>query len=151
MRKPHREGNKVNYNELTQTALSQTWAADLKAKIDLENKAILADRQKYLDSRQGIGVGDFVFCGEKSLRVAHDWGDCVQLTDGIYGASFYLGNGCLSYSGGLNPGIDKDKFKPTNEFRIGPVWFFSQNFAMAHNGYHTNATFRVWILNEVSE
>lgn len=138
----------MNYQKLSALAQGADWAAAEKAKVDLENLAILANRQKGLDARDGIGVGDFVIIGDKSLRVAHDWGDAVQLTDGRFGASFYLSdNGFVDFSGGLDPAINRTKFTPTDERRDGPVWFFSQNYAAAHNGYYTNASFRVWTLN----
>ena len=136
----------MNYQELSQAAQSQQWAADAKAKVDAANVVILAKRQAFLDAREGIGVGDFVIDGENMHRVAHDWGDSVQLTDGRYGSSFHLGDGYVSFSGGLNPGIDRARFLPTDERRAGAVWFFSENWARAHNGYHTEATFRVWKL-----
>ena len=83
--------------------------------------------------------------GAKTLRVAHDWGDSVQLTDGRFGASFYLGeDGFVDFSGGLDPAIQKLSFVATDERRDAPVWFFSQNCVMAHNGYHATAKFRVW-------
>ena len=136
----------MNYQEITQMAISQPWAAKYKAAMDADNVVILASRQAYLDTRQGIGVGDFVIDGEKTYRVAHHWGDSLQLTDGRYGQSFYLGNGYVEFSGGLNSPIDIGKFEPTDERRQGHVWFFSQHHVGAHNGYHTEAAFRVWRL-----
>jgi hypothetical protein len=136
----------MNYQEISQLAISQEWAAKYKAKIDADNVAILATRQSYLDNRQSIGVGDFVTDDEKSYRVAHHWGDSLQLTDGRYGASFYLGDGYVEFSGGLNPCIDIARFEPTEERHEGAVWLFSENHTRAHNGYHTTATFRVWKL-----
>jgi hypothetical protein len=136
----------MNYRELKGLAHYHEWAAKLKAPIDGKNKKILEERQRYLDQRTGIGVGDFVLDGENTLRVAHDWGDVVQLTTGEFGASFYLGDCYVDFSGGLEPGIDKLRFQPTDERREGAVWFFSENWARAHNGFDTNATFRVWVL-----
>lgn len=136
----------MNYQELTQAALSQKWAADYKEKIDLENQAILAQRQTLIDKRENIGVGDFVIAGDNVLRVAHHWGDLIQLTDGRFGESFYLSaSGHCDFSGGLNPGIPVERFEATTERRYGAVWFFSQNIAQGHNGFHAWANFRVWI------
>jgi hypothetical protein len=136
----------MNYQDISGLAPYEQWAADKKAELDIENVAILAARQTQLDARTVIDVGDFVIDGEKILRVAHDWGDSVQLSDGRFGASFYLGDGYLDFSGGLDPSIEKNRFSLTDERREGAVWFFSQNRTGAHNGYHTNATFRVWAL-----
>lgn len=136
----------MNYQELTREAHNHECFARLKADADKKNLAILQERQLFLDKREGIGVGDFVLDGDRTFRVAHDWGDRVQLTDGIYGASFYLGSGYVEFSGGLNPSIDKERFLSTNERKEGAVWFFSEDWAEAHNGYYTQATFRVWKL-----
>ena len=137
----------MNYQEIAGMAPYQSWAAAYKAELDAENEILLAARQKDLDARTEIGVGDLVTDGAKTLRVAHDWGDSVQLTDGRFGASFYLGeDGFVDFSGGLDPAIQKLRFVATDERRDAPVWFFSQNCAMAHNGYHATAKFRVWSL-----
>jgi hypothetical protein len=138
----------MNYQELSRVAQNWDWAANYKAKIDVENAAILATRSAALAAREGIGVGDFVTDGDKTFRVAHVWPESVQLTDGQYGESFYLSDGgSVSFSGGLDLPVPKAKFTPTDERREGRVWFFSQNQASAHNGYHTEAAFRVWTLN----
>lgn len=140
----------MNYQELTQSAMcGEKWAENMKARIDRENEEILMARQHGLDNRTGIGVGDFVRYGdgEPVYRVAHHWGDSLQLTDGRFGASFYLGkDGYCDFSGGLMPGIDIRKFHATDESMSGPVWFFSQNNAKAHNGFYAYAQFRVWEL-----
>jgi hypothetical protein len=140
----------MNYRELSQHAEfnGAAWAVAQKVEIDAKNVAILAERQKGIDARAGIDVGDFVIDGDKVYRVAHDWDHSVQLTDGRFGASFYLSeNGFVDFSGGLDSPIDKSKFKLTDERREGSVWFFSEDHVEAHNGYHTTALFRVWGLN----
>lgn len=134
----------MNYQEIAGRALFEPWAATYKQKIDADNQKILAARQSWLDARDKITRGDFVLDGDKVLRVAHDGGDAIQLTDGEFGASFYLGDGYVEFSGGLNPSIPKARFALTDEKRMGPVWFFSQNQVEAHNGYHTQASFKVW-------
>lgn len=137
----------MNYQDIAGMAPYQPWAAKYKADLDAQNILILAERQKGLDARTGIGVGDFVLDGDKVLRVAHHWGDGVQLTDGRYGASFYLStDGHVSFSGGLAPPIPLERFEASEERRKGSCWFFSQNNAMGHNGWPTEAEFRVFRL-----
>lgn len=140
----------MEYRKIAGLADSQPWAARYKATLDIDNEAILAERQVLLDQRQTIGVGDFVIDGHTLLRVAHDWGEGVQLTDGRRcGGTFFLGDGFVDFSGGLAPGIkNKSRFLPTDERRLGSVWFFSRNYVTAHNGYDTHAKFRVWKLVE---
>jgi hypothetical protein len=137
------------YRELAGLAHFHEWAAKMKAEIDKKNLAILEQKQKLLDDRTEIGVGDFVIDGDKLLRVAQVWDDDIQLTDGRYGASFYLSNGSVSMSGGLDPAIDKTRFLPTDDKRDGSCWFFSENYVRGHNGYETTAKFRVWRLVDI--
>ena len=136
----------MNYRELAGMALCHEWAAKMKTGIDEKNAVILAERQRAFDRKEGIRVGDFVTMPDGSTqRVAHHWGDSVQLTDGRFGSSFYFGDGgYCDFSGGLNPGIDITRFILTDERRAGSVWFFSENYVTAHNGYHCEAMFRVW-------
>ena len=136
----------MNYQELAGPAHFEPWAATYKATVDAENGRILAARQSYLDGREGIGLGDFVIDGDKVFRVAHHWGDSIQLTDGVFGASYYLGDGFVEFSGGLEPSIPVARFMPTDQKRLGSVWFFSQDSVQAHNGYCTKANFKVWQL-----
>jgi hypothetical protein len=134
----------MNYQEIRQMAEYEPWVAKYKAKIDAENALILTQRQESLDKHTEIIVGDFVLMDGKALRVSHVWDDSVQTTDGRYGASFYLGNGYVSFSGGLDPAIPLDKFHLTGDKREGDCWFFSQDHARAHNGVHVKALFKVW-------
>jgi hypothetical protein len=137
----------MNYAELQQYSHNNGWATKRLEQANTTNTELLAKYQKHIDARSFIAVGDFVRDGDKLLRVAHHWGDSLQLTDGRFGASFYLGrDGNCSFSGGLNPGISIDRFQPTGERREGSCWFFSEERVEAHNGYHTSANFHVWDL-----
>jgi hypothetical protein len=137
----------MNYQDICRLADygGQQWAQKLKAEHDAVNVLLLEARQARLDAREGVRVGDFILAGEKVLRVAHDWGDDVQPTFGNPGGSFYLtdGGGC-SFSGSLDSCIPKTSLTLTAERRAGSVWFFSRDYAEAHNGYYTEAFFRVW-------
>ena len=137
----------MNYQEIDGLArCGESWAQKLKAEHDAANLIILADRQEKLNRRSGVRVGDFVITPAGEVwRVAHHWGDCLQLAKG--GSYYFTDGGGCSYSGGLEPGIDIEHFSETSELREGPVWFFSRNHAMAHNGWYTSATFKVWKLN----
>ena len=140
----------MNYQEICGLARyeNENWAKQAKAKHDAENVVILRDRQAHLDASDGVRVGDFILSGDKVLRVAHDWGDEVQPTFGNPGGSFYLTrNGFCSFSGSLDCSIPKTSLVLTEERRAGSVWFFSRDHSMAHNGYDTEAFFRVWRLD----
>lgn len=141
----------MNYQELKSMAYHDEWVRPMLAKADAADAIILAERQRGLDQREGIDVGDFILDGDKVLRVTHNWGDSVQTTCRRYSvsedASFYLGeDGYVSFSGGLDPAIPKTRFELTDERRDGSCWFFSQNMSMAHNGHHVTAKWKVWRL-----
>jgi hypothetical protein len=71
------------------------------SKFDNRDEQILQKRIQIRQEESDIQVGDFVRLLDGTIkRVAHDWGDRVQLTNGIGSGSFYLGNGYTSYSGG---------------------------------------------------
>ncbi len=106
----------MNYQELSGIAAYQAWAQPLKQKIDAENETILATRQRFLDRRTKIGVGDFVL------------------------------GGAISYSGSLGEPIQLDRLQPTEEKRTAPVWIFSENDVRAHNSVYLQADFRIFRL-----
>lgn len=141
----------MNYAEITAATAFSASMAELKAAHDADNLKILARRQEALLARRSIGQGDFVVSANGEVRrVAHDWGDFVQLSSGgRFGGSFYLGErGYVSYSGALDPGIPASRFEATDDLMEGDCWFFSRDFATAHNAYRTKARFRVWRMRE---
>jgi hypothetical protein len=88
------------------------------------------------------GVGDWIkFADGLVLRVSHVWDDGVQYT---YGGSFSMGDGYVSYSGGLEPVIKLDTLTLTDEVKQGAVWIFHHNHWKAHNSVHTAIDFRVY-------
>lgn len=91
-------------------------------------------------------VGDWI--REKSgrmTRATHDWGnDSIMQHGGGEFGQFYLGDGYISYSGGLDTGIKKASLKLTDEVKTGKVWFFKNDYAMAFNGIDYMIDFRVY-------
>lgn len=76
-------------------------------------------------------VGDFVIMPDGSYdRVAYVWPDVIQTCTG---GSFYMGCGYASMSGGLKPGIPKDKFKRIEEIKTGRFWTFHHDCQQADN------------------
>jgi hypothetical protein len=136
----------MNYHSLAAQASYNSLFAAEKVKVDAINERILTERQHFLDARTEVGLGDVVVDGAHTFRVAHEFVDRVQLTDGRFGASFYLGQCYLSFSGGLCLPISKLRLQRSSERRKMPVWFFSEDHAQAHNSYHTSAWFPVWTL-----
>ena len=101
-----------------------------------------------LDARTGPREGDFVvFAGGTTRRLSHIWTfdsgapEFIQTSDG---GSFYLGDGYVSFSGGLHPGLRADLFRPTGTTRLGWAWTFHHNQHRASNAVHFRVPFRLF-------
>lgn len=87
-------------------------------------------------------VGDFVIMPDGSYeRVAYIWPDGVQTCNN---GSFALGNGYVSMSGSLNPGIKPDKLVVTSEKKEGTFWTFHHNYWTASNAIGIKTSCRVF-------
>lgn len=110
---------------------------------------ILAERERLFNQIDGPRVGDFLRTPEGFLRFTHDWGDAIQTTvkpshpcNGD--ASFYLGEGHVSFSGSLDPSISKMLLRDTGEKQYGSFWFFHHNMAGAGRGVSFRIPVRVF-------
>ncbi len=109
------------------------------------DKQILAIRQAAFITRTAAKAGDVIrFNDGKLARMAHVWDDCIQPTIHINSGSFYVGEGYMSYSGGLESSIPMDKFTRTNETIPARAWFFHNDWAQAHNGIDVMIDCPVW-------
>lgn len=115
-------------------------------KFDQRDADLLAARQEKWDARTGPRVGDFVIMPDGTLsRCTHDWQPWGGMQTGGEGGSYYLTNGGdASYSGGLDPAIDIDRFADTGETRDGAFWFFHHDSSGAHNGVQCTMPCRVY-------
>lgn len=123
---------------------------------DEKDAAILAERQAAFDTRKGPRVGDFIVMPDKTLRrFTHDWGESIQTTckPHEFGPeSFYITeDGFASYSGALDPAIDKKLIIETESTKDGYFWFFHHNHVQAHNGVHATMPCRVYRITERPE
>jgi len=113
---------------------------------DERDEAIRQRRIALLNRREGPRCGDYVeFADGVVRRVSHVWcfepdGYVQTSTDG----SFYLGDGHVSFSGALFPGVSSDTLTKTEQTRPGHVWFFHHDYPMAFNGVNTKIDFRVY-------
>jgi hypothetical protein len=114
-------------------------------ELDFEDLEILNRRQLLFDKKQGPRVGDFVIFPDGTFhRFTEDWGEDIQTVAAGQG-SFYLGDGYMDYSGGLDPAIPKTKLSEVSgQTRRGWCWFFHHGRAMAHNGVHTTVFCRLY-------
>ena len=115
-------------------------------RFDGRDGDMLHQRIMARDVFNGPRIGDFVKMPDSTLRrFTHDWGDDIQTTTPRFsGGSFYLGNGCASYSGALDAAILKTKIKNTGKTRDGAFWFFHHDFSTAHNGVHFTIPCRIF-------
>ncbi len=111
------------------------------------NLDIFKKREKAYNKIEGIRVGDYVRLNTGKLtRVTHIWDldeKLIQTGGGEYG-QFYIGYGYISYSGGLDPGIDESEFKLTEEQKEGQVWFFKDDHWGAGRGIDYMMKFRIF-------
>lgn len=119
--------------------------------LDAIDEMILQDRQRaYLERpNRAPANGDFVvFADGVTRRISHAHGDgyiqTSDLTGTIQSGSFYLGEGYMSFSGGLHPGIPQSTLTLTDELRIGRAWFFHHGEVRAHNGVDVTLRCFVW-------
>jgi hypothetical protein len=117
---------------------------------DERDEKILRERVQLLGRSNGTPrEGDYVrFADGVERRVSFvtppEWLpeiDSVQTSDG---GSFYLGDGYVSFSGGLHPGIPRASLHPTGEQRQGGVWFFHHDHWRAGNGVGAIVDFDVY-------
>lgn len=114
-------------------------------RFDAVDGAILHDHLTAWARRHGPRVGDFVQMPDgKARRFSHDWGDSIQVSEG---GSFYLDEGAVSFSGGLEPSIPKSLLWDTLAPKNGDFWFFHHNHARAHNGVYFRAPCRQFVYN----
>lgn len=114
-------------------------------KMAQNNLAILKDRIEQYDKIEGPRVGDYLELPFGMFtRFTHAWDDGIQIGGGS--GSYYLGNGHISYSGGLDPSIEYEFLKPTDKKKDGMVWFFHENSAGGGRGVHFYMPFRVFTL-----
>jgi hypothetical protein len=120
--------------------------------LDTKDKAIYRRRNNAYNKREGIRVGDWIkHKNGKFDRVTYIWRDendvvfQIQTGGNKYGR-YYMGDGYMSYSGGLNTGyeVPKTKFRKLNYLRDGMVWFFRHNHHIGGNGIETIMRFRVF-------
>lgn len=112
-------------------------------KFDEKDYHILKVRIKAREKLEGFLVGDFLLFDDGSYgRISHVWCDGNQWSRG---GSFYLGGGGgASFSGGLNPSIDNDRFELMEETKTGNFWFFHHNLSGAHRGVQCEAPCKVY-------
>jgi len=124
-------------------------------KLDVSDELIIAKREARLNRVTEPRCGDYVIFAdgiERQISHVYDktWNEMsgVQTTDGKYGASFYLGDGYVEFSGGLYPSVKMDTLTLTKETKPGIVWIFHHDFHTAGWGVYSEIRFRVYTCSE---
>jgi hypothetical protein len=116
--------------------------------LDKKDQEILAARVAAFDPTEGPRVGDYVEFADGIIRlISHVWADDAEWRGGVQtsdGGSFYLGDGYMSFSGGLYMSVPHESLTLTEDTRETRVWFFHHDYHTAHNGIDALITMRVW-------
>jgi hypothetical protein len=125
----------------------------MRPQFDERDEEILRAREAIFNRVAGPRVGDFLRTADGVLRFTHDWGDSIQTTvrakHPCYGdASFYLSDGYASFSGSLDPAIDKKILIDTGETMPGSFWFFHHDHAGAERGVSCSMICRVFEISK---
>jgi hypothetical protein len=109
---------------------------------DDRDATILAKRVAAFDPTEGPREGDYVeFSDGVTRRISYVWPSAVQTSDS---GSFYLGNGYMSFSGGLYSTVPTETLTLTDAVREAWAWFFHHDQREAHNSIHVRVPVRVW-------
>lgn len=119
--------------------------------LDERDQAILDARQEALYEIEHAISGDWVdFADGVVRRISHVWDppppyrNWIQTSDA---GSWYLGEGYVSFSGGLFTGVPAESLTDTGTFRRASVWFFHHDHWGAHRGVSGTVEQRVWHCN----
>ena len=123
---------------------SKITGAGWQIEPDKRDEDIMAERVRAFNKLPGPRVGDYVLIDGVLNRFSHDWVKSIQTSkDG----SFYMGDGSVSFSGGLDPAINKTRFELTDQKEMGDFWFFHNDFWGTGRGVYFQTECRVYKLN----
>lgn len=119
-------------------------------RLDDRDLTIKEKRLAKWNKVEGPRVGDWCIMPDGTMRrFTYDWGDRIQTTcAGSNDASFYFGDGYMSFSGSLDPPILKEKLIDTWTMKEGNAWFFHHNYPAASNGVYCRVPCRVYMVVE---
>ncbi len=113
---------------------------------DERDALLLADKIKAREAIDGPRIGDYIKMLDGSLRrFTHDWCDSIQTTALNHDGSFFLGLGYASFSGSLDPGVERPRIERVpGEVLSGRFWFFHHDSSGAARGVNCEITCRVF-------
>lgn len=136
----------IDYNPSTHRYISD--------RAHQKNKEIIAKRLENREGLEGPRLGDFLKVGEGYKRFTYDWDERgIQTTTGITESGrtggFHLHkSGHASFSGSLDPMVQRENMELTDEIKDGMFWVFSEDSAQAHNAIYFMLPCRVYRMKE---
>lgn len=112
------------------------------AHLDERDTAIALERVQQRLEGDHPTQGDYILVDGEHRRIAYDWGDGLYQFECGAG-SYYLGDGHVSHSGGLEPGVTIYNLVPGGTKRAA-YWFFHHGVTGAGRGVSLSAPTRVW-------
>jgi hypothetical protein len=102
--------------------------------------------QEAIYQRTTPAMGDWVELEDGRFeRITVHLGENTLQVGGTFGGSFYIyDNGRCSYSGGCGDPIKREEIVPTDNYKEGQCWLFSDNWPGANRGVYNILRFKVW-------
>lgn len=125
--------NKINFDIQPQYVID-------KAERDL---AIIKDRIEKFNSREGFKIGSKIKLPDgQYVMISQIWDESVQTS---LGGSMHLGkSGYISFSGGMDSGIDKSDLILTDEVSYSTIWIFHNDLSGGGRGVYYKMPFQVY-------
>lgn len=109
---------------------------------DERDEELVHKRMQRLNAIAGPRVGDYVvFTDDVTRRISHVWEGHAQTSDQ---GSYYLGDGYVSMSGSLHPGVPVHALTLTSERKPGLCWVFHRNWPLKDAGVYAMPEWRVY-------
>lgn len=122
----------------------------LNPHLDGHDLLLLSRKLMAFNAISGPRVGDGVLVPEKKnnlgRRIALMGDAAFQATPPYVAGSFYLGNGCVSYSGSLDEPLPLDRLVDAGYLCSQRFWFYRQDLVKTHNTTHAYLRVRVFAL-----
>lgn len=119
----------------------------MNTHLDARDQELLAHASANRARLIGPRVGDYVLFASGQLeRLCHDHGQGLQTAPG--GSYHLFSSGGSSFSGGLNPTVQKRNLKLTSATLPGRFWFFHHGISGAGRGVDCEIPCRVYTTSE---
>lgn len=122
--------------------------SDYKKALVQKDFEILQSRIKAHQKIKTPKVGDFLLLPDGQHVIFSHIHEDGQAQTSTGGSMHLSSSGYLSFSGGLDSGLNLEDIEPTKQKKEGLIWFFSQNSSGASRSTQAFIPFRVWKTKE---